>query len=56
MIRTYGDQAGFGWKLNEIVGAQVVSVPMAVPMQRARVTFCTGPPSAWRPSATRWAG
>jgi protein-histidine pros-kinase len=41
MIRTYGDQAGFGWQLNEIVGAQVVSVPMAVPMQRARVTFYT---------------
>jgi methyl-accepting chemotaxis protein len=41
MIRTYGDQAGFGWKLNEIVGAQVVSVPMAVPIQRARMTFYT---------------
>jgi protein-histidine pros-kinase len=41
MVRTYGDQAGFGWKLNEIVGAQVVSVPMAVPMQRAKVTFYT---------------
>ena len=41
MIRTYGDEAGFGWKLNEIVGAQVVSVPMAVPIQRARVTFFT---------------
>jgi protein-histidine pros-kinase len=39
MIRTYGDQAGFGWKLNEIVGAQVVSVPMTVPLKRAQVTF-----------------
>jgi protein-histidine pros-kinase len=39
MIRTYGDKAGFGWQLNEIVGAQVVSVPMAVPIQRAQVTF-----------------
>ncbi len=41
MIRAYGDQAGFGWQLNEIVGAQVVSVPMAVPIKRARVTFYT---------------
>jgi protein-histidine pros-kinase len=41
LIRTYGDQSGFGWKLNEVIGAQVVSVPMAVPMQRARVTFYT---------------
>jgi protein-histidine pros-kinase len=39
MIRTYGDQAGFGWQLNEVVGAQVVSVPMTVPMKRAEVTF-----------------
>ncbi len=39
MIRTYGDQAGFGWQLNEIVGAQVVSVPMTVPIKRAEVTF-----------------
>jgi len=41
MIRTYGSERGFGWKLNEIVGAQVVSVPMAVPIQRAQVTFYT---------------
>ncbi len=39
MIRAYGDQAGFGWQLNEIVGAQVVSVPMTVPIKRAQVTF-----------------
>jgi len=39
MIRTYGSDSGFGWQLNEIVGAQVVSVPMNVPMGRARVTF-----------------
>jgi protein-histidine pros-kinase len=39
MIRTYGDQAGFGWQLNEIIGAQVVSVPMTVPIKRAEVTF-----------------
>lgn len=26
-LRTYGDSTGFGWKLNEIVGAQIVTVP-----------------------------
>lgn len=26
-ITTYGSENGFGWKLNEIVGAQIVSVP-----------------------------
>jgi HAMP domain-containing protein len=41
LVRTYGDDRGFGWKLNEIVGAQVVSVPMSVPMQRAKLTFYT---------------
>ncbi len=28
-INTYGRKHGFGWKLNEIVGAQIVSVPVA---------------------------
>jgi HAMP domain-containing protein len=35
MIRTYGNQNGFGWKLNQIITAQVVSVPMSVPIQVA---------------------
>jgi hypothetical protein len=26
-LATYGDQNGFGWRLNEIIGAQVISVP-----------------------------
>lgn len=26
-IATYGDSNGFGWKMNEVVGAQVISVP-----------------------------
>ena len=39
LINTYGNANGFGWKLNEVVGAQVVSVPMAVPLQRADETF-----------------
>jgi Protein of unknown function (DUF3365) len=39
MVATYGGANGFGWKLHEIVGAQVVSVPMALPMQQARQMF-----------------
>jgi HAMP domain-containing protein len=30
MLVQYGNVNGFGWKLNEIVGAQIVSVPAAV--------------------------
>jgi protein-histidine pros-kinase len=32
MIAIYGTNNGFGWKENEIVGAQIVSVPMSVPL------------------------
>ena len=39
MIETYGANNGFGWKVNDIVGAQVVSVPAAVSIQRANYTF-----------------
>jgi protein-histidine pros-kinase len=35
MLALYGAQNGFGWKLNETIGAQIVSVPMAVPAERA---------------------
>ena len=35
MIRLYGDENGFGWKEGEIIGAQVVSVPMAASQVRA---------------------
>ena len=35
LIANYGNQHGFGWKLDEIVAAQIVSVPMAVPLQNA---------------------
>ena len=36
MIDRYGDTNGFGWKLNEIVAAQVVSVPAAATFKIAR--------------------
>jgi HAMP domain-containing protein len=41
MTDIYGTAHGFGWKLNETVGALVVSVPMAVPLQRARTLLYT---------------
>jgi protein-histidine pros-kinase len=39
LIETYGSNNGFGWKVNDIIGAQVVSVPATVPIQRANYTF-----------------
>ncbi|MCM8614038.1 DUF3365 domain-containing protein [Accumulibacter sp.] len=41
MIRIYGPANGFGWKLDEVVGAQVVSVPMSVPLENAAQAFRT---------------
>ena len=41
MIAKYGANNGFGWKLNEIVGAQVVSVPMSLPIENADRAFAT---------------
>ena len=35
MIRQYGTVNGFDWKLNDIVGAQIVSVPESLPEQIA---------------------
>lgn len=39
MINLYGSNNGFGWNLNEVVGAQIVSVPMSVPNHSADVAF-----------------
>jgi protein-histidine pros-kinase len=39
MLKHYGPEHGFGWKPNEIVGAQIVSVPMSVPVQMADKGF-----------------
>ena len=39
MIDRYGPANGFGWKLDEPLGAQLVSVPMAVPLARANHAF-----------------
>jgi len=39
MVDKYGPANGFGWQLNEVVGAQVVSVPLTLPLQRAEENF-----------------
>ena len=39
MVHHYGRDHGFGWKANEIVGAQIVSVPMSVPIAIANEGF-----------------
>jgi protein-histidine pros-kinase len=35
MIDLYGNANGFGWQLNDVIGAQIVSVPMSVALNRA---------------------
>lgn len=37
MIDVYGSANGFGWKLGDVVGAQIVSMPERVALVRARV-------------------
>jgi HAMP domain-containing protein len=39
MIERYGPANGFGWNLNEAVGAQIISVPTQVPLERAEQAF-----------------
>ncbi len=39
MVALYGTTAGFGWKPNETVGAQIVSVPMALALKTAEQSF-----------------
>ncbi|MDJ0736152.1 MAG: DUF3365 domain-containing protein [Nostocaceae cyanobacterium] len=34
-IERYGTAGGFGWKLNEIIGAQIISVPSSTVIQKA---------------------
>jgi Protein of unknown function (DUF3365) len=35
MVALYGTDHGFGWKVGDTVGAQVVSIPLAIPLGRA---------------------
>ena len=39
MIDLYGNANGFGWKLGDVIGAQIVSVPMSVALDRANEAF-----------------
>lgn len=39
MIKLYGPANGFGWKMDEVVGSQIVSVPLSIPVARANETF-----------------
>jgi len=39
MLAVYGSANGFGWKENEIVGAQIISVPTSVPVAIAAQAF-----------------
>lgn len=39
LIESYGSNNGFGWKMNEIIGAQIVSVPTSLALQRATREF-----------------
>jgi len=41
MLARYGSANGFGWKMNEVVGSQIVSVPMSLSLARAQDTFYT---------------
>jgi protein-histidine pros-kinase len=36
MVDLYGNSNGFGWVLNDVIGAQVVSVPMSAALDRAK--------------------
>src|ERR1700736_621994 len=39
MIKLYGGDNGFGWKLDDVIGAQIVSVPVSVPVRSAENAF-----------------
>jgi HAMP domain-containing protein len=39
MIERYGRDNGFGWKLNDILTAQIVTAPMQLPIRRAKIAF-----------------
>jgi protein-histidine pros-kinase len=41
MVARYGSSNGFGWQKDEVVAAQVISVPLSVPLQIARDEFRT---------------
>ncbi len=40
VIARYGTSNGFGWQPNEVIGARIVSVPVASAEQGAARAFC----------------
>ena len=51
VIDKYGSANGFGWQLKDVVGAQIVSVPYELPLQRANTVLRSGalPPARTAP-------
>jgi HAMP domain-containing protein len=41
MLARYGSSNGFGWKDGEVIAAQVISLPLSVPLEIARTEFRT---------------
>lgn len=41
MTRDYGTVNGFGWKLGETIGAQILAIPMTLPLKLARDVYVT---------------
>lgn len=39
LVEIYGRANGFGWQMNETIGAQLVTVPMALPLRNAEVNL-----------------
>ncbi|MBS0456646.1 MAG: diguanylate cyclase [Proteobacteria bacterium] len=39
MLKVYGASNGFGWKLGDVIGIQLVQVPVFYPLEKARQTF-----------------
>jgi HAMP domain-containing protein len=39
VIEQYGSDNGFGWKVGDIVAAQIITAPMQLPIQRANSAF-----------------
>jgi protein-histidine pros-kinase len=41
MVKIYGPNNGYGWKLDEVIAAQIVSVPMNLAIKNANNAFVT---------------
>lgn len=39
LIKVYGADRGFGWKLGQVAAARIISVPMSVPLHQAHAAF-----------------